>query len=147
MSSFGNLQISEQVQVQSDIYAKRINSCTPTIVNIPTATDSQTVVAETDTVIVNFAAGTATAQEVIINYYNAAYPYDLPYIMMDHYDGETSSGGVEYKVSQRLINVAPPSITARSLYVVSRHMTDGSGDLPSGTAIIRLYGVHNYHVS
>ena len=145
MSSFGNLQISEQVQVQSDIYAKRINSCTPTIANIPTATDSQTVVAETDTVIVNFAAGTATAQEVIINYYNAAYPDNIPYIMMDHYDGETSSGGVEYKVSQRLITVAPD--TDRSLYVVSRHMTDGSGNLPSGTAIIRLYGIHNYHVS
>ena len=145
MSSFGTLQISEQVQVQSDIYAKRINSCTPTIVNIPTATDSQTVVAETDRVIVNFAAGTATAQEVIINYYNAAYPDDIPYIMLSHYDGETSSGGVEYKVSQRLTTVAPS--TDRSLYVVSRHMTDGSGNLPSGTVIIRLYGIHNYHVS
>ncbi|MHA2404436.1 MAG: hypothetical protein ACXADH_15670 [Candidatus Kariarchaeaceae archaeon] len=145
MSSFGNLQISEQVQVQSDIYAKRINSCTPTIVNIPTATDSQTVVAETDTVIVNFASGTATAQEVIINYYNADYPDNIPYIMMDHYDYESVVGEIEYKVSQRLITVAPG--TDRSLYVVSRHMVAGSGNLPSGTAVIRLYGIHNYHVN
>jgi hypothetical protein len=145
MSSFGNLQISEQLQVETDIYAKRINSCTPTITNITTATDSQTVLATTDTVIVNFAAGTDTAQEVIINYYNAAYPDDIPYIMMDHYDGETSSGGVEYKVNLRSITVAPG--VGRSLYVVSRHMTDGSGLLPSGTAIIRLYGIHNYHLS
>ena len=144
MSAFGNLLISEQVQVNSDIFSKRINSCTPTIANIPTLTDTTTVVANTDTVVVNFAAETDTDQEVVINFYNAAYPNSQVYIMYDYSDGSVDSGGVIYKCNLRSVEVA--TNVFRSLYVISRRMSAGSGKLPAGQVVVKLFGVHNFHL-
>ena len=64
--------------------------------------------------------------------------------MYDYSDGSVDSGGVIYKCNLRSVGVA--TNVFRSLYVISRRMSAGSGKLPAGQVVVKLFGVHNFHL-
>lgn len=132
MSGYGNLMVADQVQMLDNLYAKKINFATPQIVSIPTSTTTQIITPTSDCIIVDFVAGTAVAQEVKV-------PVIVDtYSMMDFTD-EGTAGDVIHKHTFGL------GVPGGGKYIIaSRANASGSGTLPAGRVVIRLFGVNSY---
>ena len=133
MSGYGNLMVAEQVQMLDNLYAKKINFATPQIVSVSSGTTTQIITPTSDCIIVDFVAGTSVAQEVKVPVI-----VDM-YSMMDFTDSGTA-GDVNHK---HTFGLDVPGGIGKYI-IASRANASGSGTLPAGRVVIRLFGVNSY---